>query len=86
MHWLDNNDSMVDSSAEINVCPQSHGKQTSSTSKTKINPSYDSNINICVLGKCIASVDHKNTILPVMFNIADTNSQTILGADNCEKL
>ena len=55
-------------------------------SKTEINLSYSDNTRIPVIGKCIASVIHKHTISLVMFIIAHTNSQAILGADNCEKL
>ena len=46
----------------------------------------NNNTNIPVLGKPIASVTHKITVSPVMFIIADTNSQAFLDVDNWEKL
>ena len=64
-------------------------QQSSSTLKIEVNLSYchcQQQHNIPVLGKCIASITHKNTISPVMFILADTNSQAILGADTYKKL
>ena len=89
---LDNNNSIkfkLDKGAEIDVLPKEiHNKlhQRPRLSPTSISPTANNSTNIPVLGKCKASVNYKNVVTPIMFIVADTNSQLVLSITTCKKL
>ena len=79
----------VDSGAEANVLPD--GVYKTLYKRPKLKPTsvtltnYDGTA-IPVLGKCVANVTFRNTVTPLLFIVADTESQPIIGADASEKL
>ena len=82
-------DFKLDSGAEINVLPKSVYNNLLKRPKfksTNIKLSAYNNTDIPVLGKCIASITYKNSVNPILFVVADTDSTAVLGATTCDKL
>ena len=79
----------MDSGAEANVLPD--GVYKTLYKRPKLKPTsvtltnYDGTA-IPVLGKCVVNVTFRNTVTPLLFIVADTESQPIIGADTSEKL
>ena len=82
-------DFKLDAGAEINLLPKSVCNNLLNRTKlkpTNIKLSAYNNTDIPVLGKCIASITYMNSVNPILFVVADTDSTAVLGATTCDKL
>jgi hypothetical protein len=80
----------LDTGAQVNVLPKSQYNRLIRKPKlknTKVKLTAYNGTNIPVVGKCIVRVAHKkNCDVPVLFIVAETTSQPILGLSTCENL
>ena len=79
----------LDIGAEINVLPKSVYKGMQDKPKlipTAVTLTAYNDTNIPIIGKCIANIQIKDKVTPVLFMVADGESTPILGQTACEKL
>ena len=79
----------LDTGAEINVLPKSvyNGMQDKpKLIPTAVTLTAYNDTNIPIIGKCIANIQIKDKVTPVLFMVADGESSPILGQTACHKL